>query len=94
MLRINCPHCGEREHTEFTYGEDANRSLPATDASLETWSKYVYQRENIAGEHMEYWHHALGCRTWLKVQRSTLTHEISWVGLPHDMPPSQTETQS
>ena len=94
MLRINCPHCGEREHTEFTYGEDANRSLPDTDASLETWSKYVYQRENVAGEHMEYWHHALGCRTWLKVQRSTLTHEISWVGLPHDMPPSQTETQS
>ena len=23
MLRINCPFCGERDHSEFTYGGDA-----------------------------------------------------------------------
>ena len=94
MIRINCPHCGKREHAEFTYGEDASRLLPANDASLETWNEYVFERDNVAGEHLEYWHHALGCRSWLKVQRNTLTHDISWVGFPHDTPPAQGEVKS
>ena len=86
MIRINCPYCGERDQSEFTYGEDANRTAPANDASLESWNEYVYDRDNVRGEHMEYWHHAFGCRSWLKVQRNTMTHEISWVGLPHESP--------
>jgi sarcosine oxidase subunit delta len=24
----------------------------------------------------EYWHHSGGCRSWLVVERNTLTHEI------------------
>ena len=86
MIRINCPYCGEREHSEFTYGEDATRATPENGAPLEQWNKFVYERDNPAGEHIEYWHHAFGCRAWLKVQRNTLTHDISWVGLPHENP--------
>ncbi|MDP6969884.1 MAG: sarcosine oxidase subunit delta [Gammaproteobacteria bacterium] len=91
MLRIKCPYCGTREHTEFTYGEDAKRILPDTDASLDVWNTYVFARHNVAGEHLEYWQHTLGCRAWLKVQRNTLTHTISWIGLPQDTPPQPEE---
>jgi len=44
MIRINCPYCGEREHSEFTYGEDATRATPENDAPLEQWNKFVYER--------------------------------------------------
>ena len=89
MIRINCPYCGEREHSEFTYGEDATRTTPDNDAPMEEWNKFVHERDNPAGEHIEYWHHAFGCRAWLKVQRNTLTHDISWVGLPHENPEAE-----
>ena len=94
MLRIKCPYCGVREHTEFTYGEDANRSLPDPDASLDNWNNYVFARQNVAGEHLEYWQHTLGCRAWLKVQRDTVTHEITWTGLPHETHPQQKEAST
>lgn len=87
MIRIQCPYCGERDQSEFTYGEDAKRQAP--DAELAKWNEYVYQRENVRGEHLEYWHHAFGCRVWLKVQRNTITHDINWVGLPNELPPKQ-----
>lgn len=86
MIRINCPFCGIREHTEFTYGEDANRQTPGLSAPIEEWNTYVYERDNVAGCHMEYWHHAFGCRSWIKVKRDTQTHAILWVGLPQENP--------
>ena len=32
MIRINCPFCGLRDHSEFTYGGDATIEYPALDA--------------------------------------------------------------
>jgi heterotetrameric sarcosine oxidase delta subunit len=77
MLLIRCPWCGERGYTEFTYGGDANVKRPAAEAADCEWVNYVYFRDNPRGLHSEYWHHAHGCRQWLRVMRNTITHEIT-----------------
>ena len=79
MIIIRCPWCGERDHTEFTYGADASVRRPAADAPDREWIDYVYLRDNPRGLHDEYWHHVQGCRQWLRVRRDTLSHEISSV---------------
>lgn len=79
MLLIRCPWCGERDHTEFTYGADAHVRRPAPDSPEQDWVDYVYFRDNPRGSHLEYWHHVFGCRRWLRVARDTLTHEITGV---------------
>jgi sarcosine oxidase subunit delta len=79
MLRITCPFCGERDHSEFTYGGDATIVYPALDAPLEAWIDAVYVRANPKGAHRERWQHSDGCRLWLIVERDTLTHEITSV---------------
>jgi len=69
MIRIDCPICGLRDETEFTYGADANVRRPAMDeAEMQPWLDYVFFRDNPRG-----WQ---GCRQWLVVERNTLTHEI------------------
>ena len=77
MLRINCPFCGERDHSEFTYGGDATVIYPSLDAPLEVWMEAVYERGNPKGLHRERWQHSDGCRLWLIVERDTLTHAIT-----------------
>jgi len=79
MLRINCPFCGERDHSEFTYGGDATIAYPALEAPLEDWIEAVYVRANPKGPHRERWQHSVGCRLWLIVERNTVTHEITSV---------------
>jgi heterotetrameric sarcosine oxidase delta subunit len=80
MLRIDCPHCGPRDHDEFRYGGDASVARPAYDDSdFEAWYRYVYVRANPADRHREFWQHVLGCRQWLIVERDTRTHVISSV---------------
>lgn len=78
MLLIECPHCGPRAQTEFAYGGDASVRRPADPekVSTEEWLDYVYLRENPRGPHVEWWHHSAGCRSWFKVRRDTLTHEV------------------
>ncbi|MEM1079391.1 MAG: sarcosine oxidase subunit delta [Pseudomonadota bacterium] len=77
MIRINCPVCGPRSETEFTYGGDASIRRPAMDeTAMAPWLDYVFHRDNPRGPHKEYWHHVQGCRQWLVVERSTLTHEV------------------
>lgn len=83
MIRINCPFCGERDHSEFTYGGDGAIQYPALDASAEEWHETVFARENIRGVQLETWHHVHGCRLWLLVERDTLTHEIHAVRPAH-----------
>ena len=79
MLRINCPFCGERDHSEFTYGGDATVTCPALGASAEAWFEAVYVRSNPKGPHRERWQHSDGCRLWLIVERDTVTHAITRV---------------
>lgn len=79
---IDCPVCGPRHLHEFVYGGDASRTPPALDADDRTvWEDYVYSRTNRRGSHLEYWQHAGGCRSWLKVSRDVTTHGIDGVEL-------------
>ena len=76
MLRIDCPICGLRDETEFSYGADAGVVRPAMDeVNPKAWLDYVFMRDNPRGWHKEYWHHLQGCRQWLVLERNTLTHE-------------------
>ncbi len=83
MIRIHCPFCGERDHSEFAYGGDGSVVYPALDASAEAWHDAVFLRENIRGLQVETWQHVNGCRQWLRVERSTVTHEITSVQACH-----------
>jgi len=78
MIRINCPVCGLRDETEFSYGGDASVTRPSVDdTQLLSWLDYVFTRDNPRGDHLEYWHHVQGCRQWLVVERNTLSHQIN-----------------
>ncbi len=78
MLLLDCPWCGERAQSEFTYGGDATIVRPADPqaVSLREWLDHVYLRKNPRGPHLEWWHHSTGCRRWFMVKRDTLTHEV------------------
>ena len=41
MIRINCPYCGERDHSEFSYGGDATINYPSLDASEKEWTEAI-----------------------------------------------------
>ena len=83
MIRINCPFCGERDHSEFSYGGDASIEYPELNDSIEKWVKAIFFRKNIYGIQEETWQHIHGCRLWIKVTRSTITHEITSVEPAH-----------
>ncbi|MCJ8337859.1 MAG: sarcosine oxidase subunit delta [Pseudomonadales bacterium] len=79
-MRINCPHCGSRDHSEFNYAGDGTLQRPDDDnTDLKAWSDYIYKRQNPRGRHTELWHHIQGCRLWLSVVRDTVTHKIASV---------------
>ncbi|HEX4268677.1 MAG TPA: sarcosine oxidase subunit delta [Steroidobacteraceae bacterium] len=77
-MRIECPFCGERDVSEFSYLGDAafQRPPPDTEDVADRFYEAVYLRENPAGPHQELWYHASGCLSWLRVTRNTRTHEI------------------
>ena len=76
MHQIDCPWCGVRDDAEFRYRGDATVTRPAPDAGAEAFCGFVYTRANPKGWHVEWWHHAAGCRQFVKVLRNTLTLEI------------------
>lgn len=77
-MRLPCPVCGERDHSEFVYRGDATVKRPAYEGpqSQHAFHEYVHLRDNPAGWHHELWYHELGCRSWIVVERNTLTHEV------------------
>lgn len=83
MLRIPCPYCGLRDHSEFTYVGDASVEMPSLDASEQAWFEAVYLRDNPRGPLSEMWQHTQGCRSFLIVERDTLTHEIKGARMAH-----------
>ncbi|WP_182524861.1 sarcosine oxidase subunit delta [Nocardioides dongkuii] len=78
MIRVPCPHCGERDETEFHYGGQAGVAYPADPSALDdvAWSSYLFVRSNPRGWLRERWFHGAGCRRWLTVERHTVTDEI------------------
>ena len=78
-MRIDCPFCGEREAQEFiTLGQAMGpRPDPSSADALEAFHDYVHLRDNPRGAGTEYWYHAAGCRSWLRVTRDTVTHQVT-----------------
>ncbi|MBL6608926.1 MAG: sarcosine oxidase subunit delta [Rhodobacteraceae bacterium] len=83
MIRIPCPFCGIRDHSEFSYGGDGSIAYPALDAPMNDWHDAVFLRDNLCGVQTETWQHLQGCRMWLRVERDTMTHEIHSVTPAH-----------
>ena len=75
-MRITCTYCGSRDVSEFSYLGDATLTRPAGGEGP-AMHDYVYLRDNPAGPHEELWYHAQGCRSWLRVRRDTLSHDIT-----------------
>ncbi len=81
-MRIDCPLCGERDSREFHYRGSAKLlDRPAADAPESAFFDYVYLRGNPTGRNRELWHHELGCRAWLVVERDATSHEFHSVAL-------------
>ena len=89
MLLIECPWCGPRDETEFTYGGEAHIVRPEKPESLsdEEWADYLFYRKNPLGDHLEQWCHASGCRRWFNAKRNTLIYEIEGVYHVGEPPP-------
>jgi methylglutamate dehydrogenase subunit B len=77
-MRLPCPICGERDHSEFVYRGDATlkRPDPAAPGAQRAFYEFVHLRSNPAGWHFEHWYHEFGCRSWIVVERNTVTHEV------------------
>jgi methylglutamate dehydrogenase subunit B len=79
-MRIDCPHCGDRDLREFSYlgAAGLHRPDPQAAGALDRFIDYVYLRDNPAGPHRELWYHG-ACQAWLLVTRDTRNHEIEVV---------------
>lgn len=79
MLLIECPWCGERDESEFSYAGEAHiaRPLETEKLSDEEWANYLFLRKNTKGLHREQWNHAVGCRRYFNVVRNTVSYKIS-----------------
>jgi sarcosine oxidase, subunit delta len=79
VLIIDCPYCGERDETEFSYGGEAGIARPQHPETLTDaeWADYLFMRANTRGAHRELWNHAQGCRRWFVAVRDTVTYRFS-----------------
>lgn len=76
-MRLTCPLCGTRDRREFYYyGSDDYLNRPAEGADPQAWDAYLHLRANPAGITQDLWYHDMGCSSWLRVTRNTVTHEI------------------
>jgi len=89
MLLISCPWCGARAEVEFSYGGQAHVAYPQDPHALtdEEWAQYLFVRDNPKGLFLERWVHSQGCRRWFNMARHTVTHEITAVYKPGELPP-------
>ena len=83
---IDCPHCGPREATEFSFGGEASRRAGAGASGRElTVAPSV--RRTVHGWQTEWWRHDAGCRSWLVVERDTRTDEVRGIHVPGEPGP-------
>ena len=91
MLLIECPWCGPRDQSEFTYGGEAHivRPLRPDDLSDEEWADYLFMRTNTKGVFREQWCHSAGCRRWFNAERDTVTYKFKSVYKVGEKPEGQ-----
>ena len=95
MLLIECPWCGPRHQTEFSYGGEAHIARPdnAMEMSDDEWADYVFMRQNPKGTHYERWCHAHGCGQWFNAVRDTRNDQFHGVYKMGEEPPKVSEEQ-
>jgi sarcosine oxidase subunit delta len=76
MHELDCPRCGRRPLDEFAFGGE-RRTVPSPidDPARRDFDE-VWIFDNPAGETVERWFHAAGCRRWLTVRRDTLADVV------------------
>lgn len=83
---IDHPLLGPRDAAEFVYkGDAAMLARPDGMTAPEAMLDHVHLRDNPAGWHEELWYHEQGDRSWLVVERDTLTHAIRSVRLASEV---------
>ncbi len=89
LLLIECPWCGPRDESEFSYSGEAHivRPLQPEELTDEEWAAYLFYRRNVRGGHREQWSHSSGCRRYFNVERDTVTNEIRAVYRPGEPRP-------
>jgi heterotetrameric sarcosine oxidase delta subunit len=75
MLRLPCPHCGERAVGEFRHGEIPTVPDHLTDPAIRDLDR-AFMRTNTEGIVTERWFHEAGCRRWMTVRRDTRIDQI------------------
>jgi heterotetrameric sarcosine oxidase delta subunit len=88
---IDCPHCGPREATEFSFGGEAIRRA-RSDATDRELADALYVRRNVHGWQTEWWWHDAGCRSWLEIERDTRSDQIRRISRPEDPDPEAVTT--
>jgi len=90
MLLIECPWCGARCMSEFSYHGEAHLARPESPADVDdaAWGAYLFARKNPKGLHRERWMHAHGCRRWFNVLRDTRSDRVYASYLPGDALPT------
>ena len=91
MLLIECPYCGVRDESEFSYAGEAHISRPLETEKLsdEQWADYLFMRKNPKGTHREQWLHAAGCRRYFNAVRDTVSYRISATYRIGEQPPGE-----
>ncbi len=93
MLQIECPWCGPRDESEFSYGGEAHIVRPTDPDALndEQWADYLFMRKNTKGIFLEQWNHAFGCRRWFNAERDTAAHVFKSVYKVGELPPGKSD---
>ncbi|RIA56263.1 sarcosine oxidase subunit delta [Dichotomicrobium thermohalophilum] len=89
MFIIECPYCGPRDQSEFSYGGQAHISRPTNSEALsdQEWAEFVFIRDNPKGLFAERWNHAAGCRKFFNCLRDTATDKIYAIYKMGETPP-------
>jgi sarcosine oxidase subunit delta len=78
VFLISCPHCGERDQSEFSHAGEAHIARPANSEEMSDneWAQFVFGRSNPKGVHAERWLHGAGCGKYFNMLRNTASDEI------------------
>ena len=89
MFLIQCPWCGPRDESEFTYGGPPGMAYPDEPNAMDdaAWARFLFVRANDKGWYRERWVHAFGCRRWFNAVRHTVTYEFAAFYKPDDPAP-------
>lgn len=90
MLQINCPWCGVRAETEFSYGGEGGIVRPTASETLtdDQWGDYLFMRKNPKGILHEQWRHSSGCGRWFNALRDTVSYRFHGVWKIGDAAPA------